>query len=173
MPKSRLQKEEILAKTVDRLTRAQSVVFVTVSGVKVGEIESIRDSIFPQGLQFQVAKNALFKLALTERGLDVPAEVLDQPIGMVFSYEDVVAPAKALQPFLKEVEALQVIGGIVEGSYVNAHTIDTLAKLPNREQLLGQLVGTLAAPLSGLVNVLQGNIRGLVTVLGQIRDSKA
>ena len=55
MPKTRDQKEEILAKTTDRLKRSASVVFVTVEGVKVHELEGIRDALFPQGLQLQVA----------------------------------------------------------------------------------------------------------------------
>lgn len=173
MPKTRAQKEAILATTRDRLSRSQSVVFVTVQGVKVNELESIRDGLFNDGLQLQVAKNSLFRLALKEEGIEVPAEVLDQPVAMVFSYADPVAAAKLVSPFLKEVEALNVAGGIMEGAYLTAAQVDALAKLPSREQLLGQLVGTLAAPMSGMVNVLQGNIRGLVTVLGQIRDAKA
>ena len=168
MPKTRVQKEEILAKTVDRLGRSQSVVFVKVEGVKVNELESIRDGLFKDGLQLQVAKNSLFKLALKEVGVEVPSELLDQPIAMVFSYEDVVASAKLISPFSKDIEALEIVGGIMEKRFLSVQEVKSLATLPSREQLLGQLVGTLAAPLSGLVNVLQGNIRGLVTVLGQI-----
>lgn len=172
MPKTRSQKEEILAKTTDRLKRSQSVVFMKVQGVKVGEIEAIRDGIFKDGLQLQVAKNTLFKLALKEAGLEVPAELLDQPLGMVFSYDDAVAGPKQIAAFAKEIESLEILGGAMEGTYLTASQVDQLAKLPSREALLGQLVGTLAAPLSGLVNVLQGNIRGLVQVMAQIRDTK-
>ena len=173
MPKTRDQKEEILAKTTDRLKRSASVVFVTVEGVKVHELEGIRDALFPQGLQLQVAKNSLFKLALEQLGVEVPAELLNQPVGMVYSYEDVVAAAKLMAPFVKEVNALNVVGGLMENKYVTVSQVNTLANLPSRDQLLGQLVGTLAAPLSGLVNVLQGNIRGLVTVLGQIAETRS
>jgi len=173
MPKTRVQKEAILAKTVDRLGRCASVVFVSVEGVKVSEMEAIRDALFPDGLQLQVAKNSLFKRALAETGLEVPTELLDQPVGMVYSYDDAVAAAKLIAPFIKEVEALKFLGGIMDGAFLSVAQVQSLATLPSREQLLGQLVGTLSAPLSGLVNVLQGNIRGLVTVMGQIRDAKA
>jgi large subunit ribosomal protein L10 len=173
MPKTRSQKEEILAKTQDRLTRSSAVVFVNISGVKVDQIEAIRDGLFTQGLQLQVAKNNLFKIALENTKLDIPAEILDQPLGMIFSYEDQVAAAKTVTPFAKEIEALEVVGGIVDGSFITAKQVEALALLPSREQLLGQLVGTIAAPLSGMVNVMAGNLRGLVQVLSQIQNQKA
>lgn len=162
----------MLAKTVDRLSRSASVALVNIQGVKVSELEGIRDALFAQGLQLQVSKNNVTKLALKEVNIEIPAELLDQQLGMVFSYEDPIASAKVLTPFLKDIEALELLGGIMENAFMTPAQMKSLASLPSRDQLLGQLVGTLAAPLSGLVNVLQGNLRGLVTVLGQIRDTK-
>ena len=173
MPKTRLQKEEILSKITDRLNRSQSLVFVNVQGVKVEQLEKVRDALFAEGLQLQVAKNSLFSLALSEAKLEVPKEVLDQPLGIVYSYEDAIAAAKLVAPFAKEIEALEIVGGMMDKVFLSVSDVQALAKLPSRDQLLGQLVGTLAAPISGLVNVLQGNIRSLVTVMGQIRDAKS
>ena len=173
MPKTRIQKEEIFSKTADRLDRAAGVVFVKVQGVKVNELEAIRDGLFAQGLQLQVAKNSIFKRALKEKGLEVPTELLDQPVGLVFSYDDEIAAAKLVMPFVKDIEAMEVFGGIMNNAFITPAQVKDLSNLPSREMLLGRLVGTLAAPISGLVNVLQGNIRSLVTVMGQIRDAKS
>ena len=173
MPKTRPQKEEILAKTQDRLQRAQSVVLVNVSGVKVDQVEKIRDDLFQHGLQLQIAKNNLLKIALSELSIEIPAELLDHSLGMIFAYDDQVAAAKSVAPFAKEIEALEIVGGLVDQKFVSSTEVQALAKLPSRDQLLGQLVGTLAAPLSGMVNVLAGNLRGLVQVLSQIQQSKA
>lgn len=173
MPKTRVQKEEIVSQVEDRLGRSASVVLVAITGVKVNELESIRDALFPQGLQLQIAKNRLLQRVLAEKKISIPPEILDQPLGLIFSYDDVIAGPKATQPFLKEIEALKILGGITDGKFITSQDVEALAKLPSREQLLGQLVGTLAAPISGLVNVLQGNIRNLVYVMAQIRDSKA
>ena len=173
MPKTRLQKEEILSKTVDRLGRASSVVFINIQGVKVGELEAIRDSLFSQGLHLQIAKNNLFKIALNQHKLEIPAEILNQPLGMVFSYDDPINSAKLTMPFVKEYEKLEVVGGLIDGNFITSNQVKALAELPSKEQLLGQLLGTIQAPLSGLVNVLSGNIRGLVTALSAIRDQKA
>ena len=172
MPKTRAQKEEILSKTVDRLGKASSVVLVNIQGVKVGEIEAIRDGLFAQGLHLQIAKNSLLKRALEEVKIEVPTELMDQPLGLIMSYEDPVAAAKLTNQFKADIETLEVVGGIYNQAFMSVSEVDALAKLPSREQLLGQLVGTLSVPLSGMLNVLQGNIRGLVTVLSQISEGK-
>lgn len=172
MPKTRQQKEDILVSLQDRLERAQSVVFVSTVGVKVGEIEEIREALFPHGLQLQVAKNSLLRRALAEQKVAVPAELLDQPLALVYAYDDIIAGPKLLLPFSKDIEALQILGGIVEGSFITPAQVTAYAKLPSRDELLGRLVGTLQAPLAGMVNVLAGNLRGLVTVLAAIRDTQ-
>ena len=172
MPKTRIQKEELLQKLSDRLGRSQSVVILSVEKVKVSEMEELRDSFFKQGLQLQVAKNSLFKRVLSDLKIEVPSEVTDQPISLVYSYEDAVLGPKTVQPFLKDIENLKVLGGIADNAFISAAQVEAYAKLPSREQLLGQLVGTLQAPISGLVNVLAGNLRGLVNVLGAIKDTK-
>jgi len=173
MPKTRSQKEEILVKTQERLQRAKSVVLVNISGVKVDQVEAIRDDLFKHGLQLQIAKNNLLKIALKEQNIEMPAELLDQPLGLIFAYDDQVAAAKSVAPFVKEIEALEIVGGLVDQAFVTPSQVSALATLPSRDQLLGQLVGTLSAPLSGMVNVLAGNLRGLVQVLSQIQQAKA
>lgn len=162
----------MLASLTDRLGRSQSVVFISVKGVRVDEVETIRNALFEQGLQLQVAKNTLLKRALTETGSEIPAELLDQSLALIFSYDDPVAAPKVVMPLTKDIETLQILGGLMDKVFIDAKKVEALSKLPSREQLLGQLVGTLQAPISGLVNVLHGNIRGVVQVLAQIRDAK-
>lgn len=173
MPKTRLQKEEMLGKIADRFSRSASISLISMTSVKVGEVEAIRDALFEHGLQLQVPKNRLLARILEENKVEFPAEVLDQPLGLVFSYEDAVIGPKTIKDLAKEIESIKIVGGVMDGAFLTTAQVESLAKLPSREQLLSQLVGSLASPLSGLVNVLQGNIRGLVTCLGQIRDAKA
>ena len=172
MPKTRLQKEEMLDRTIDRVERSQSIVFVNIAGVKVDQIEQVRDSLFTQGLQLQVAKNNLARIAFGRLHVELPSELLDQPLGMIYSYSDPVAGAKLSQPFVKEFEAFEIVGGLVNGQFVSAKQVESLALLPAREQLLGQLVGTLAAPITGFLNVLEGNLSSFVRVLAQIQEQK-
>ena len=86
MPKTRVQKEDISFKLSDRLDRSSSAVFVTIAGVKVNQVEDIRNALFPNGLQLQVAKNSLLKRVMDERGIQVPDGLLDQPVALVFGY---------------------------------------------------------------------------------------
>src|SRR5690606_20296531 len=132
---------------------SQSIVFLTLSGLKVDQVETMRDAFFEVGLQLQVPKNSLFKRVLTESKIEVPAEITDQPIAVVYSYEDAVLGPKTVEPFVKEIEQMQVLGGIADGKFITSAQVKAYASLPSREQLLAQLVGTLNAPISGLVNV--------------------
>lgn len=172
MPKTRLQKEAIIESLKERLADSQSVVLVGITGVKVEEVEQVRDALFPSGLKLQVAKNTLLARVLKDAGIEVSTEILDQPLGLIYSPEDPVSGPKAVAPLAKDIESLEILGGIMDGAFISPSQVVALSKLPSRDQLYGQLVGTLQAPISGLVNVLAGNIRGLVTVLGQIRDAK-
>jgi large subunit ribosomal protein L10 len=172
MPKTRAQKEQLLAAFSDRINRSQSVVFVSTIGIKVDEVETMRDALFQQGLQLQVAKNSLLKLALAEHQIEVPQEILDQPLALIYSYDDAIAGPKQAAAFKKEVEAMNILGGIADKVFISSAQVEAYAKLPTREQLLAQLVGTINAPVSGFVNVLAGNVRSIVNVVNAIKDSK-
>jgi large subunit ribosomal protein L10 len=173
MPKTRVQKEQMLTAFSDRLNRSESVVFISTAGIKVGEMETMRDNLFEHGLQLQVAKNSILKLALEECQVEVPQEILDQPLALIYSYEDAIAAPKQAAAFKKEVEAMNILGGIADKVFISAAQVEAYAKLPSREQLLAQLVRTINAPVSGFVNVLAGNVRSVLNVLNAIRDAKA
>jgi len=172
MPKTRLQKEQLLGAYADRLGRSQSVVFVGAAGIKVTDVELMRDGLFEHGLQFQVAKNSVLKRAFAEHKIEVPTELLDQPLALIYSYDDAVIGPKKVAAFRKEIEALTILGGLADGMFLTPAQVEAYAKLPSREELLARLVGTLNAPISGIVNVFAGTLRSLVNVLGAVRDAK-
>jgi len=86
--------------------------------------------------------------------------------------EDVVSPAKVLVEFSKKNEELEIKAGYLNGSVIDVDKVNSLAEIPPREELLAKVLAGMQAPISGLVNVLQGNIRGLVQVLNQIKAQK-
>lgn len=102
-------------------------------------------------------------------------EFLEGPTAIAYSTEDVVAPAKILKEFIKETktEAITVKVGIADGQVIDKASVDALANLPSRDELIAKIVGSMQAPISGLVNVLQGNIRNMVYVLDAVRAKKA
>ena len=92
---------------------------------------------------------------------------------MTFCGDDLVGPAKALADFARTHPQLEVRGGLLDQSPVDAEGVRALASLPPRDVLVAQVVGTMAAPLSGLVTVLQGTISGFVRALGQVAEQRA
>jgi large subunit ribosomal protein L10 len=125
-----------------------------------------------KGVQFNVTKNTLLKIALKKHGIEVSESILKKPLAVAFAMEDEVAPAREIALFAKKSEAIEILGGILEKKYIDEAMIRKLAALPSREELYGRVVGTIAAPLSGMINVLAGNIRGLINVLNAYGQSK-
>lgn len=172
MSKTREQKEAIVAELADKLGRMKSAVFTSVSGYTMTDADMLRTKGREQGIELMVAKKTLLKRALQEKGIEMDVTALEGSVLATVGFQDEVSAAKLMADFLKGREAMAILGGILEGKSVDASSIKTLASLPSKQQLLGQLVGTLNAPISGFVNVLAGNLRGLVTVLNAVKDQK-
>src|SRR3989338_8683970 len=126
-----------------------------------------------EGVDFVVAKKTLLTRALKEIGLELTKDQFEGSVLTSIGYEDEVAPAKLIAGLAKEKEAMKMLGGILEGKFVDAAAVKTLAKLPGKQELLAKMVGSLNAPLSGFVNVLAGNLRSFVYALNAIAKSKS
>jgi len=174
MAKSRQQKEESIKLLSDGMKAAKSVVFANFQGLKVTEMESLRAACRENDITCQATKKTLVKRAIADSGLgEIDTKAFDGGVAVFLGNSDEVAPAQIVAKFAKENEVVKVFGGVLEGSFIDSDKVMALSKLPNKEQLLGQLVGTLNAPISGFVNVLAGNLRGLVNALNAIKDAKA
>jgi large subunit ribosomal protein L10 len=158
---------------VDGLKSAKSVVFANFQGLKVKDSEELRRLCRKQNIGYFVAKKTLLKKALEKVGLKVDIDTFSGGVSTVLGREDEVAPAQVLANFAKTHEIVKLFGGVLEGAFIDGAKVNELAKLPNKQQLLGKLVGTLNAPVSGFVNVLAGNLRGLVNVLNSIKQAKS
>lgn len=169
---TRTEKEELVSQMSTKIQASKTVVLVNYQGLKVKEIQLLKKKLLEVGIRFQIVKNSLFKIVLKNNGVDFDESILNQPVAAVWGVDDEIAPAKTTVNFTKEAEKLQVIGGIVNGQFASAVMIKQLAALPGREELYSQLVRTLNAPMSGLVNALQGNLRSLVYILDQYRQQK-
>lgn len=170
---TREKKEILVADLAEKLTTSKSVVFTDYRGLTVEEIEEVRNQLRAEGIEFKVIKNTLFKLAAKKAGVEISEDVTHgHPVAVAFAGEDEIAPAKITYTYTKKNDKFAIIGGVLEGKQISDIMVKSLASLPGREELYAKIVGSLVSPLSGLVNVMQGNIRGLVNVLGAIRDNK-
>ena len=173
MPKSKQQKQEILESLKENLDKQQAMVFVDYKGLKVADMSNLRKQLKQVGSRLVVAKKTLLSKVLKEKGIEADLKGMQGQIAAIFAFEDPVVPMKTTHTFGKTNENLKILGGYFENEIQSANQITVIANLPTREQLLGQLVGTLAAPISGFATVLQGNIKGLVVALSAMKDKKA
>lgn len=168
-------KAAVVEEMKEKLQSAQGAVFVGFSGLTVADVTKLRRKFREGGVEYKVIKNTLTRIAADELGYNALDAIFEGPTALAYSTEDAVAPAKILKEFIKETktEALTVKAGLADGQVIDVATVDALASLPSREELLAKLVGSMQAPISGLVNVLQGNIRNMVYVLDAVRAKKA
>lgn len=172
MAKTRVQKEEALSSLTEGLKTAKGVVFANFQGLKVKESEELRKKCREEGVRYVASKKTILDRALKDAGHEVDAKAFSGGVSVVLG-SDEVAPAQIIAEYAKTHEVLKIFGGILEGSFIDAAKVTALSKLPSKQQLLGQLVGTLNAPVSGFVNVLAGNLRGFVTVLDAVKEKKS
>ncbi len=118
----------------------------------------------------QVVKKTLFSLACKKAGIQIDVDKLEGQLAFVFAFEDEITPAKELYKFIEANKIGQILGGYVQGRMISAQEAVALAKLPSHQELLAKMVGSISAPLSGLINVLQGNIKGLLIVLSKAKQ---
>lgn len=174
MPKSRQQKEVTVKSLLDVLKAGKSAVFANFQGLTVAQSEELRKNCRAEGVQMLAAKKTLVRRVFEELGVkDVDPKAFAGGVASFIGTADEVAPAKLVNAFGKTHEAVVIFGGLLEGKYITSASVKSLAALPSKQQLLGQLVGTLNAPVSGFVNVLAGNLRGLVGVLNNIAQAKS
>lgn len=168
----RSEKVAMIAEFKAELTQAKGVVLADFRGIKVSQDTKLRRKLREAGVHYNVIKNNMASIAAKEAGIEGLDAYLKGPLAMVSSTTDPVAPAKLISEFAKENKILEIKGGLVEGKVIDAEGVKALASLPPREVLIARMLGAMQSPLSGLVNVLQGNIRNLVYALDAVRQQK-
>ena len=170
---TRNQKHELVKELTEKIKAAKSVVFVDFKGLKVKDATILKRSLRAAGVEYVVVRKTLIDIALKNAGIEgANIAKVEGQVAVSLSNLDEVAAAKIIDTFAKTNENVKMLGGVLGTQLMNADEVKALAKVPSKEQLLGQLVGTLNAPISGFVNVLAGNLRGLVQVLNAISEVK-
>ena len=165
---SRSKKEEIIRGVEEKLSDFKLVIFVNYRGLNAGNMGAIRKELHDAGIDFAVVKKTLFSLALAKQGIEADVHALQGQVAVAFGYRDEVSPAKIIYKFTKELENFEILGGILGEKFIDRDAIIALAQIPSYEELLAKMVGSMQAPISGMVNVLSGNMRGFVQVLNAI-----
>lgn len=172
MPKTRKQKEETLKRLDLMLKNMKSVVFANFDTVGVKTADKLRKACRDEGVQVIVAKKTILARALKNALYEGEDYNFEGGIASFFSTEDEVAGPRIIKQFSKESPGLDMVGGIVNNEFYNKARITQLAALPAKDVLLAKAVGSIAAPLSGMLGVLSGSMRQFVRVLLSIKDTK-
>ncbi len=149
-------KQGVVAEIVDKMQRAQSVVVVNYKGITVEQATALRNKFREAGVDYKVYKNTLVRRAAKELGKfeKFDDENLVGTNAIAFGFEDAVAPAKIIADFAKANPIVEFKMGYVEGEYYDAAGLAALSKIPSREELIAKLLGSLRAPVSNFVYLL-------------------
>ncbi len=164
------QKQQIVEELTDKLKCQKALVFTDFRGLKVGEMMDLRKQLREVEIEYKVAKKTLIKLALKKAKNETDVSQFEDSVALAFGFADPIIPAKIISKFAKEHKNLKVLGGMMEDKFLTVEEVKELAMIPSKDELLIKLIVSLKSPISGFVNVLEGNIRNLIGVLGAIKN---
>lgn len=169
----RSEKEAIISEVSEKISRASAMYFADFTGLTVAEETELRREFRKSGIEYRVVKNTLARKALEQvSGFDRVYEKLEGPTGIAFAYDDAIAPAKIFKKFSEKTGKLNLKVAVVEKQVFDGSKLDELSKLPSRKELMAGILGSLQAPLSGVVRVINAVLRDLVSVIGEIEKKK-
>jgi len=166
---TREQKEKLVEDLADKIKRQKSLIFTDAKGVKVGDVQKLKRELKKVEAEYRVAKKTLVDLALKKEKKNLDISGFNGSLALSLGYKDPIALIKILAKFAKEKDTFKILGGLVEDRIVNADQIKELSKISSKEELIARLIGLIKSPISGLANVLEGNLRKLVGVLSAIK----
>lgn len=167
------KKKETVETLKAQLEQSVAMYIADYRGLSVKEITELRGELYAQKANMHVVKNTLMRRAADDLGKPELSEHLSGPTAIVFSTDDPVGPVKTLRDYFKKnKKSNELRGGILDDKVISSDEVAALADLPSIEELRGKLVGSLAAPGTGLVAMLSGPGRGLVQVLDQFAKQK-
>jgi large subunit ribosomal protein L10 len=170
---NRDQKQAVVQEVASQIQDSEAVFAVDYRGISVPQAAELRERLNEAGARFRVVKNTLTIRAVEQAGADHMKEMLEGPTAFTFVAADggdVALAAKALSQFRRANQLLEFKGGRMGGEALTIDQIESIARLPARDVLDGQLVGVLASPVTGVVRLLNQLIAGLAQQLQQVAD---
>jgi large subunit ribosomal protein L10 len=167
---NREEKSAAIQEIAAQIEASEAIFAVDYRGISVPQAAELRSKLREADASFRIVKNRLTKIAADQVGEERLAALLQGPTALTFVRGDTAQAAKAITTFNKEHEVLTYKGGFMDATSLDEVAFKSIAKLPGREVLNGQLAGVVASPLTGLVRGLGSMIQGLAIQLGQIAE---
>ncbi|CAB4871841.1 unannotated protein [freshwater metagenome] len=169
---NRAEKAVAVAEIADQIKESEAIFAVDYRGITVTQVAEVRAQLRGVDATLRVVKNSLTERAADAVGAEYLKDLLSGPTALTFVRGDAAAAAKAISTFHREHAILAFKGGMMNGETLDVEQIQTIARLPAREVLYGQLVGVVASPITGLARSLGGLLGGLAIALGQLNEKK-
>ncbi len=166
------EKAVVIDELAEQLSRANLAILTDYRGLSVTALQNLRASLRPHNAEFRIAKNTLTRIAAEKAGIDGLTPMLDGPLALVLAYDDIVAPSKAISDFARTSRILTVKGGVLDKAIISAKSVEDLATMPSREELLSKLLGLLNSPAQRFVSVINQPNQGFVRVLNAYAEQK-
>ena len=162
----RKDKEQVVAELAERLRSSQTLILADYRGLSVSELDEVRTKLLEHGARFHVVKNTLTKRAAEEAGFETLKDLLDGPTAIALVGDgDMVSVAKTLSETARKTKILELKGGILEGTPMDADQVSELAKLPPADVLRGQVLGAIVGPLTEIVSLFAAPVQDFVGLL--------
>jgi large subunit ribosomal protein L10 len=165
----RPEKQSMAAELGERVSGALYMILADYNGMDMPQTTELKNSLRQSGADYNVVKNRMLNRAL---GSDVSSELLKGQTAMIYGDGDVVEVAKIIRKFTAANQKPVVKGGFLEGRAISSEDVIALAKLPSKDALRAQLLGTLQAPCTQLAGVLHQKVASLVYVLNAVKTKK-
>jgi len=169
MALTKTQKQKILEDLKEKIAKQKAIIFVDFSGLKAKDLFDLRKRLKKVNSELKVTKKTLLALVFKEKKLKIDIEKLKGEIAVIFGFQNEIPLAKIAYQFSQENKNLKILGGFSENKFVEPEKIIELAQLPTKEELLARLVSSVSSPISNFINVLQGNIKGLIYILARAK----
>ena len=168
---NREQKAQTVKELQGAFQKAKVVILSKFSGLDVNKGNALRKQMRESSVDFRVVKNTLARLAVVGTDYEVLKDQFVGPVVLALSYDDIIAPAKVLDQFLKDGKGIEIKGGVMEGNELSREEIQRLAKLPNLDDSCGMLLSLFNAPATQLVRTLIEAPASLARLLNARKDT--
>ncbi len=162
----RQEKQLLLNDIKERITGANALVLTRYQKLKPNTVAGFRTNLAKSGSSLEVVKKRILVKAAKDAGLALDADTLDGHIAVIFLDQDPVATTKLIYQFRQENEnVIDILGGKFEGVLCSAEDVEQISKLPSKDEMRAQLLGTLEAPLSQTLAVVDAMLTAVVYCL--------
>lgn len=166
-------KAQTIEEARDWFARSKGVIFADYRGLKVKQMQALRNELAKKGGEIHVIKNTLFRLAAGDDASKLPDDLHNGPTAVAFLFENETECAKVLFDYAASSKTLKVKGGFIAGKAMDAKQTEAFSKLPPRDVLIAQVIGAIAAPLTNLVSVIEALYADPIRVIGAVADKVA